>query len=76
MIPKEAREALRGLENMSMDILRMRKELSELRKDLAKQNDILADLTETMKQLADMYRKVNCDTMIDNLEEKSNGKEE
>lgn len=76
MIPKEAREALKGLENMSMDILRMRKELSELRKDLAKQNDILADLTKTMKRLTDMYYNVNRDTVIDDLEEKSNGEEE
>lgn len=50
MIPKEAKDALHSLEGLEAEVVRMRKELAVFRQLLSEQNDILREISESLKK--------------------------
>ena len=50
MLPKEAKDALRSLEHLDAEVTKMRKELAEFKLLLAQQNDILNEISDSLKK--------------------------
>lgn len=50
MLPKEAKDALRSLEHLESEVTKMRKEMAEFKLLLAQQNDILNEISESLKK--------------------------
>ena len=58
MDQKDIRSAMKGLDNIGSEILRLRQEIHELKKALDSQNDILGELTKTVLDWKELYRSI------------------
>ena len=63
MDPREAKHVTKEIDSISSEILRMRKDISELLKEIGKLSSQLAVLTRCTISFKEMYRTVNADEL-------------